>query len=143
MAGRLRRIAASDGLSGRFSRYLVVGGSAAVVDLGGFVLLRAIDIDVAPAAVASFVLSAIYNYALSALVVFRVPPTWRRFALFGAFASVGLLVNTGATVAAATHLPSTLAKVAGIGLAFGVNFWMNNAVVFHRRRAEARPGDAE
>lgn len=127
-----RRLVGSDGLSGRLSRYVVVGGSAAVVDLGGFVLLSSAGLDVGPAAATSFSVAALYNFTLSALVVFRVAPTWRRFALFAAFATIGLAVNTGVTVAAALWLPDALAKTAGIGVAFGVNFWLNHSVVFGR-----------
>lgn len=136
---RLRGIAASDRLSGRFSRYFIVGGSAAVVDLGGFVVLSAVGTGLAPAAAGSFALAVVYNFALSSWLVFRVPPTWRRFLLFATFALVGLVVNTGVTIVAASWLPTVLAKVVGIGVAFGVNFWINNSVVFHRGRKEPGP----
>ena len=134
---RLRRLARSDGLGGRFSRYVVVGGSAAVVDLGGFVLLSAAGAGVLPAAAGSFGLAAAYNFVLQALVVFRAAPTPRRLALFAAFSLVGLAVNTGATTLAALWLAPVLAKVAGIGVAFAANFAMNNAVVFARGRVPA------
>ena len=133
MTGRLRRLMGSMALSGRFARYLLVGGSAALVDFGAFVLLLNAGLAVAGAAAMSFALAAVYNFALSALVVFRVASTWRRFVLFATFALVGLAVNTGVTVAAAAWLPELLAKVVGIGAAFGANFWMNNAIVFRSR----------
>lgn len=135
---RLWRLFGSDGLTGRFSRYLLVGGSAAVVDLGGFILLSDAGLSVAAAAAASFSVSAVYNFTLSSLVVFRVAPTWQRFVLFMAFALVGLVMNTGATVLAANLLPNVLAKVTGIGVAFGANFFLNHTVVFGRRQ-EGKP----
>ena len=132
MTARLRRLFGSDGLSGRFMRYLLAGGSAAVVDLGGFVLLRDAGFGTPAAAAASFALAAVWNFTLSSALVFRLGSTWRRFVLFMGFALVGLVVNTGVTTLAAAWLPGALAKVAGIGVAFGANFWMNNSLVFRR-----------
>lgn len=132
MTAHLRRLFGSDALSGRFMRYLLVGGSAALVDLGGFVLLREGDFSTPAAAAVSFAFAAVYNFTLSSAVVFRLGSTWRRFMLFMAFALLGLVVNTGVTTLAAVWLPGTLAKIAGIGVAFGVNFWMNNSFVFQQ-----------
>lgn len=133
MTPRIRRLLGSDGLSGRFLRYLVIGGSAAVIDLGGFVLLMQTDLRTPVAAAASFAVAAVWNFTLSSVVVFRLGSTWRRFGLFMAFALVGLVLNTGATTLAAVWLPEVLAKITGIGLAFGANFWMNNSLVFRRQ----------
>ena len=132
MTSRLRGLLGSDGLGGRFSRYLLVGGSAAVVDLGVFVLLSEAGLGVPAAAAASFSIAVAYNFTLSSVVVFRVGPTWHRLVLFMSFALVGLVVNTSVTVLAAGWMPGTLAKVAGIAVAFGANFWMNNAIVFRQ-----------
>ncbi|WP_128255562.1 GtrA family protein [Falsirhodobacter deserti] len=132
MTARLRHLVGSDALSGRFARYLFVGGSAAIVDLGGFVLLIQAGYGTAAAAAASFAFAAVYNFTLSSSVVFRTGSTWRRFVMFMALALVGVSVNTGVTTLAATWLPEVLAKVAGIGMAFGLNFWMNNTIVFRR-----------
>ncbi len=132
MTARLRRLFGSDALSGRFARYLLAGGSAALVDLGGFVLLARAGIGIPAAAAASFAVAALWNFALSSTLVFRLGSTWRRFALFMGFALAGLVVNTGVTILAALWLPGALAKVAGIGVAFGANFWMNNSLVFRR-----------
>lgn len=132
MTARLRRLVGSDALSGRFMRYLLVGGSAALVDLGGFILLREADFSTPAAAAVSFVFAAGYNFTLSSAVVFRQNSTWRRFMLFMAFALLGLAVNTGVTSLAAVWLADVPAKIAGIGVAFGVNFWMNNSLVFRQ-----------
>lgn len=132
MTARLRRLFGSDALSGRFMRYVLVGGSAAVMDLGGFLFLMGAGFGTPAAAAASFTLAAVWNFLLSSLVVFRLGSTWRRFILFVTFALVGLAANTGVTALAALWMPGALAKVAGIGVAFGVNFWMNNSLVFRR-----------
>lgn len=132
MTARLRRLFGSDALSGRFMRYLLVGGSAAFVDLGGFALLREADFDIPVAAAVSFVFAAVYNFTLSSAIVFQVDLTWRRFMMFLAFALLGLVVNTGVTSLVAVWLADMLAKITGIGVAFGMNFWMNNSLVFRQ-----------
>lgn len=132
MIRRLRRMAGSDALSGRLARYVLVGGSAAIVDLGGFVAFSVAGLGVLPAAALSFCCAAVFNFILSAQVAFRQEPTWRRAGLFAALALIGLAVNAGVTTLAAHHLPALLAKIVGIGAAFALNFGMNNAVVFRR-----------
>lgn len=113
-------------------RYVMTGGTAAVVDLGGFLLLISQDIALAPAAVISFVAAAVVNYLLTSRFVFASEASMRRFALFFAVALVGLAANVGVTVLAATvlHLPPGFAKLVGIGTAFLLNFALNTGVVF-------------
>ena len=123
----------SDGPAGRLSRYILVGGTAAVVDLGGFLLLVEMEVRTAAAAAASFAVAALFNFALASAVVFQVAPTYRRLVLFAAFALVGLSINTAVTTGAAVLLPDWLAKISGIGCAFGANFWMNDRLVFRRK----------
>lgn len=115
-------------------RYVATGGAAAVVDLGGFLLLTSQAVAVAPAAVISFVAAAVVNYMLTSRFVFASQASLRRFALFFAVALVGLAVNVGVTVLAATvlHLPPGFAKVIGIGTAFLLNFALNAGIVFRR-----------
>jgi putative flippase GtrA len=119
--------------------YLCTGGAAAVVDIGGFHLLaRELPGVVVPAAI-SFALAAVVNYLLTSVFVFRHDwRSWRRARLFFLFALVGLLVNAGSTWALATLLPiaPTIAKVGGVGIAFGVNFLMNALIVFRKPGAE-------
>ena len=130
MRQSLARIVGSDGTTGRFSRYVLVGGAAAVIDLGGFVILNGAGLPLAAAAAASFVIAAVFNFVLSSLIVFRTRPSWRQFLLFGTFALIGLGVNTGTTILVARWCPDVIAKVVGIGTAFLVNFWMNHTIVF-------------
>lgn len=116
----------------RVLRYAMTGGAAAVVDLGGFVLLQALGLPLAPAAAMSFGVAALVNFALTARFVFGAAPTRRRLAGFLLGALVGLGVNTSVTVLAAglLGLPGWAAKAAGIGVAFGVNYLVNARLVF-------------
>lgn len=134
MTAFFRRVRRSNALSGRFTRYLIVGGSAAIIDLGGFVLFLQGGFPTMAAAASGFAVAAVYNFALSSTVVFQVAPTWRRLFMFMAFAAVGLVVNTGVTSLAAIFTPDMIAKIIGILTTFGVNFWMNNSVVFRASR---------
>jgi putative flippase GtrA len=118
-------------MTDQFFRYLLVGGSAAVIDLGAFMLLVDGGLAVALAAILSFGLAAIWNYTLSARLVFARQASGKHFLVFLAFASLGLAVNASTTWALfALGMPAGLAKIAGIGLAFGFNFLVNAKLVF-------------
>ncbi|MDB5886302.1 MAG: putative rane protein [Polaromonas sp.] len=113
--------------------YLVVGGLAAVVDIGLFHLLAGRAEGVLLPAAASFMVAAVVNYSLSSLWVYR--RQWRsvrRAMTFLLFALVGLCINAGATWWLVHALPihATLAKVGGVGIAFVANFLMNTFIVF-------------
>ena len=113
--------------------YLMVGGLAAVVDIGLFHLLVSRVEGVLLPAVASFMVAAVVNYSLSSIWVYR--RQWRsirRATTFLLFALVGLCINAGATWWLVHSLPvhATLAKVGGVGIAFVVNFLMNTFIVF-------------
>lgn len=116
-------------------RYALTGGTAAVVDLGGFVLLQAAGLGLGLAAGLSFAVAAAVNYALTARFVFAARPGARSFGMFLVFALGGLVINAGVTVLAGTALalPGWLAKCCGIGVAFGFNYAVNARVVFRRR----------
>lgn len=121
----------------RLAGYVVTGGAAAIVDAGGFAVLTLLGVAAAPAAIASFALAAILNFQLSARFVFKHAPTGRAFAVFLAAALVGLTVNVGVTLLILRHVdgvPAVLAKIGGIGVAFFVNFVLNQWVVFRASR---------
>lgn len=122
----------------KFSGYFLTGGTAAVVDAGGFALLHGFGVSVPVAAVLSFLVAAVVNYLLTTKFVFGQAATSRQFALFIAMAAVGLVINAGLTVAAASLLavPAPLAKVLAIGLTFCVNFCLNYFVVFKTSSTE-------
>lgn len=113
--------------------YLMTGGLAAAVDIGLFALLAPRLGGLLLPAVCSFLVAAIVNYTLSSVWVYqRAWRSWRRAGLFLLFASLGLVVNAGATwyLGSQWPMPATLAKVGGVGVAFVMNFWVNTLVVF-------------
>jgi putative flippase GtrA len=144
------------GILSKLARYVVTGGISAVVDAGGFALLMkaglriGLDTDgghiVALAGTLSFCISALGNYLMTSRFVFAQQATRQGFALFFVAALIGLSVNLGVTLAGVylIGLQPVIAKVAGIGVAFLVNFCLNLLVVF-RPSAEAppRPGTPE
>lgn len=112
-------------------RYLAVVGTAAVIDLGGFVILARAGLPVPLAAATSFLLAALFNYNAAARFVFRQRSEARRFGMFLLVGMIGLGVNTGITWwASASGVPNLGAKLAGIGVAFLVNTALNVTVVF-------------
>lgn len=124
-------------LGRQLGRYLATGGLAAGVDIGGFAVLKGALTGLAPGvllpAILSFLLAAGVNYLASARWVFA--QDWRsrqRAGRFLAGACLGLAVNAGSTAALAAWAlwPPLAAKVAGVGLAFGVNFSVNRLWVF-------------
>lgn len=119
--------------------YGVTGGIAAIVDAGGFALLLRAGLGVATAGTASFCAAAVVNYALSSRFVFAGRASPKGFALFFGVALIGLAVNLGVTLAGVywLGLPPLLAKIAGIGVAFLVNFALNLRIVFRPSGAAA------
>ncbi len=124
----------------RLVRYFCTAGVAAVVDVGGFVLLSAFGAAIAPAAVLSFVAAAVVNYLLTSRLVFGHAAAVRGFALFLGAALIGLAVNVTTTVLAAEELglPGWSAKILGVGVAFFVNFGLNAGIVFRGRATRQR-----
>ncbi len=113
-------------------RYFFTAGTAAIVDAGGFALLCMMEVPIAAAAVTSFCVGAVVNYLLSSRFAFNQVASLRGFGLFLVAASGGLLVNVSITLVGGLYLglPPVLAKIAGIGTAFLVNFWLNLRIVF-------------
>lgn len=118
----------------KFFRYVLTAGAAAVVDVGGFVLLTGAGMALLPAAVLSFAAAAVVNYLLTSRFVFARGASARGFGLFLAGALVGLAINVGVTVLAVTELglPAGAAKLLGVGIAFLANFAINAGIVFRR-----------
>ena len=115
-----------------FFGYVLTGGSAAVIDLGGFALLHAAELIVPAAAAVSFLVAALENYVLTSRFVYKQPLSAGRLGVFLLVAFGGFIVNVGVTTAAAYVFgaPPVLAKLIGIGVAFGLNFLLNTVVVF-------------
>jgi putative flippase GtrA len=117
-------------------RYVLVVGAAAVIDLGGFVILVRAGLPVPISAASSFTIAAVFNYLVSARYVFRQTRSTANFVLFFAVGLVGLSVNSGITsLVYSWGAPSILAKTVGIGVTFFVNALMNFGIVFRRRRS--------
>lgn len=121
--------------SNKLVRYFFTAGTAAVVDVGGFALLRLTSTPIAIAAIASFCAAAVVNYLLSCRYAFNQPPAVRGFALFFVAALGGLAVNVTVTLAGSLYLgiAPVLAKIIGVGCAFLLNFWLNLRIVFRTR----------
>ena len=111
---------------------LGTGGIAAIVDAGGFALLINASVGILLASVISFCIAALVNYRLMSRFVFFREATIRGFALFLSAGVIGFVVNVGLTLLGATvlHLPALIAKSIGIGVAFGINFFLNLRFVF-------------
>ena len=112
--------------------YAMTGGTAAIVDAGGFVLLVDAGSGVAAAGVLSFCTAAVVNYLLTIRFVFSREASMRGFLLFLSAALIGLSVNVGLTLLGfyMLGLPPLAAKLIGIGTAFFVNFLINLRIVF-------------
>lgn len=117
---------------GRFVRYIISGGTAAVVDLSIFALLHRAGVPIPVAATCSFGVAALVNYTIASIFVFKKPLSFRGFGVFFSVALVGMAINVGITVAgsALTPVGPIVSKIAGIGTAFLLNFWLNSAFVF-------------
>lgn len=116
----------------KFVGYALTGGTAAIVDLGGFALLVAVGLPVTFAAIVSWLIAALVNYHLTSRFVFMRTPTGRHGLVFLVAAAVGLSVNVGVTTLSAEvlGLAPVLAKLIGIGVAFMFNFLLNVLIVF-------------
>lgn len=124
----------------RFARYIVSGGSAAIVDLLTFMALVAIGEPIFRAAMASFLVAAVCNYLLSAFFAFRARPTLKNFIGFFLFASIGMSFNTFFTWVFYEYIVASppLSKIFGIGIAFFFNFFMNHFIVFRNANTSSR-----
>lgn len=136
------------GAAGKAARYLLTGGSAAVVDTLAFAGLLAAGLAILPAATLSFLVASVWNYWLSARFVFHAARSLGGYLRFLAAATIGLAINVGLTFWLAGLLPrlvpallpaglaallpplAIVAKIIAIGVAFVFNFAINLLVVF-------------
>jgi putative flippase GtrA len=119
----------------RLSRYVLTGGVAAVVDIGGFAVLSALRVPLVLAAASSFLMATVVNFFLTARWVFYTPTTLRGYILFLSGAMFGASVNVTLTTVGVTvlGLPRIVAKVIAVTLTFLLNFGVNALVVFRIR----------
>ncbi|MDA8051021.1 MAG: GtrA family protein [Rhodospirillales bacterium] len=131
-----------------FYTYFVVGGLAAIVDIGGFMLLTgAFGIPWFWAALASFVVSAAVNYLLSIRFVFESGVRFRRhheMALVLLVSVIGLGFNEAALwlMIAGVDLGRLPAKVIATGVVFLWNYSARQRFIFRAARARVRRRDA-
>jgi putative flippase GtrA len=125
-------------------RYVLTGGTAAVVDLSIFTQLHNLGVPIALAGLCGSGVAVVVNYTLTSTFVFRVPLSVRGFFLFFVGALLGLAINNTITdLGAGLHLgfgiadlslkSYQVAKICGIGVAFLFNFWLNSTFVFKSR----------
>lgn len=124
-----------------FLRYVLTGGTAAIVDAGLFAALAQTDLKPLASAVLSFTAAAVVNFLLSSHFVFATKPAKGRFVAFLLAALVGLAVNSSVTVEAMSRfgLSPLPAKILGIAAAFGLNFLLNLTLVFRHVDRETFP----
>jgi putative flippase GtrA len=117
---------------GEFLRYLMTGGTAFVVDAGGFALLDVAGAPVLPAAAASFAAAAVVNYLLTSSFVFGSRRSASQALGFVAVALVGLAINSLLTLAFHHYagMPALPAKIAAIAVTLLWNFSANKTLVF-------------
>ncbi|BBK43845.1 hypothetical protein STVA_38650 [Allostella vacuolata] len=124
----------------QFACYLLVGGSAFVVELASFLLLLNTGVTTIAASVASFVAASAVNYVLSNVIAFQSGAISRRQeALRFAFvALVGLGLNTGFVwLLLALGAPPVLAKVSAVAPVLAWNFLGRRMLVFSATIPEA------
>ena len=123
----------------RIARYLAVGGAAAAVDIGLFMLFAGhFGLPYLRVAAGSFVVATLVNYLLSVRFVFvsgaRHTRRWEIFLVY-AVSGVGLLLNQVilALAVEAGGFPLLLAKLTATGIVFFWNYLSRRLLIFQVR----------
>ena len=124
-----------------FARYFVVGGVAACVDVGLFMLFaKVLGLPYLRVAVGTFILATLVNYLLSVRFVFlsgrRFTKRWE-IALVYAVSAIGLVLNAAILWLGVElgHLGLLPAKLAATGTVFFWNYLARRLFVFGATRA--------
>jgi glycosyltransferase involved in cell wall biosynthesis len=121
----------------QFLMYLFIGGTAAVFNLGMFLLFRSFDIPLLISVPAAFVSAAFLNYFLCIRVLFRHKARWNAFTEILIFSAVVLGIGSIDVLATSTlvnyHIPEVEAKVIASGLGLFLNFTGRRSIVFRRK----------
>jgi len=124
-----------DDLIAQFSWYLLVGGSAFVVEIASFIAFMLIGFYWLPASIAAFIVAQITNYYLSYFLAFRRGRFGRtqEITRLLAVALVGLALNTAFVWLFITlgYLPLA-AKITAVPFVLGWNFIGRRLFVFHK-----------
>lgn len=127
--------------------YLIVGGICFLIDVGGFVALRLVELPLLSASTLSFVTATLFNYVLCCSFVFRSGRYSRSEEIIRLFiiALVGLGLNTAVVVLLAKimHLDPTLAKILAVIPVFGWNYLGRRTMVFEANPPAAMAGLAK
>lgn len=125
----------------RVARYFVVGGVAAAVDIGLFMLFaKGLGLPYLRVAAATFVVATLVNYWLSIRFVFVSGARFRRrweVALVFAVSAVGLALNQAILALSVERLGAGLlaAKLLATGMVFFWNYFARRVLVFGAVRA--------
>jgi putative flippase GtrA len=117
-------------------RYFVVGGAAACVDIGLFLLFaKGLGLPYLRVAAATFLVATLVNYLLSVRFVFRSGQRFRRrweIALVYLVSGVGLALNQAILFVCVEmfHLGLVLAKLTATGTVFFWNYLARRFFVF-------------
>ena len=116
----------------RLLRYAVTGGSAAIIDVGGFALLAAQRMPVIPAATCSFLAATVVNFLLSSRWVFHKRATVKRYGSFLSGSLFSLLLNVTTTSICDVYfkVPRGVSKIVAVGVTFLFSYWINARLVF-------------
>jgi putative flippase GtrA len=108
---------------------------AAIVDIGGFVLLSSARVPIIMAAACSFIAATVVNYLLTSRFVFCEIASLRRYAVFLTGTLTALVVNVLLTSSGIFYfgLPRGGAKTIAVGATFFLSFWINARVVFRNK----------
>ena len=131
---------------GRFVRYFFVGGTAALVDIGLFMLFaQGFGFPYLRVATATFVIATLVNYVLSIRFVFKSGQRFgKRMEVFLVYlvSAVGLAVNAAILFVCVEMLalPLLLAKLAATGTVFFWNYLARRFFVFGGPGRHSREG---
>ena len=118
----------------QFLLYLVIGGIAALVNIGIFLGLLAAGWVIIAAALSAFVAAAAVNYALCVVLLFRHKARWNSFgemALFLAVVGVVGWIDAASTQALMSRgVSAVAAKCAATGLGLILNFLGRRYLIF-------------
>jgi putative flippase GtrA len=122
-------------------KYLLIGGSAVVIDLGLFLVLHHLA-DFGPLAAHSVSVptSVVWSFLLNAFLNFRTTDRLgARFVSFATVAAIGFLVGAGVIelLHGRVALSADLAKVVSLPLVFAVQYLLNSRVSFRASRSSA------
>ncbi len=128
-----------DDLLAQFSWYLLVGGSAFVVEIATFIAFMLVGFHWLPASIAAFIVAQTTNYYLSYLLAFRRGRFGRTTEITRllAVSLVGLVLNTGFVwfFIVLGYLPLA-AKITAVPFVLGWNFIGRRLFVFHKEMPE-------